>query len=334
MTIVTPPPTIRRDRYGRPYVKQPGSGPGSGKEVAYTRCTTFVDCIEDKVGLQKWMQRMTALGLAQRPDLLLSVTAHAEDKRELDRLCEAAKEHAGSSAAATTGTALHALTELVDRGQELPPVPAGSAADLDAYREATAELKAVFIERFCVQDRLQVGGTPDRIVEYQGERYIADIKTGSIEYGALKIAMQLAMYAHCALYDVATGERTHHHASTSRGIVIHLPAGQATCELAWIDLEAGWSAVQVAAQIREQRRLRFADLTEPFGPPSRPSLNAAKREEAGAVDELEQRRAHIARQIDACDDADLIRALWARNADAWTDALTEAAKDRIASLPA
>jgi hypothetical protein len=124
---------------------------GGGKPVAYTRCTTYIDCIEDKFNLQKWMQRMTALGLASRPDLLLSVQAHRDDKGKLDKICEDAKEAAAANAAATTGTALHALTELIDRGEDLPSCPR-DVADLEAYRAATADLKAVHIEQFCVQD--------------------------------------------------------------------------------------------------------------------------------------------------------------------------------------
>jgi hypothetical protein len=41
-------------------------------------------------------------------------------------------------------------------------------------------------------------------VEYGGKRYIADLKTGSIEWGTLKIAAQLAVYARSHTYDVAT----------------------------------------------------------------------------------------------------------------------------------
>ena len=33
------------------------------------------------------------------------------------------------------------------------------------------------------EDDLKIGGTPDRIVEMDGEKYIADIKTGSIDFG-------------------------------------------------------------------------------------------------------------------------------------------------------
>jgi hypothetical protein len=330
MTIVTPPPTIARDRYGRPMV----TPPGGGKAVPYTRATTFVDAIEDKFGLQKWMMRMVALGLADRPDLLLSVSAHRDDKQALDRICEDAKEASAASAAATTGTALHALTELVDRGQDLPVLPDAARTDLDAYKAATTDLRSVYIERFCVLDTLKIGGTPDRVVEIGGERYIADLKTGNIEYGMLKIAAQLAVYSRSSMYDVATAERTPHGASTTRGIVIHLPAGQARCELIWVDLETGWQAVLTAKDVREKRGIKYADLTEPFtGAPDRPSLRLEKKTEADAGEARARRIADLTRQIRACPDAEAVRALWGTYETEWTDELTAVAKDHIAHLP-
>ena len=330
MTIVTPEPTITRDRYGRPVVIPPNGGKG----VAYTRCTTYIDVLDDKYNLQQWEKRMVALGLASRPDLLLSVSAHKDDKKALNRICDDAKEAAAASAAATTGTALHALTELVDRGQDLPVLPEQAVADLEAYKAATVDLKAVHIERFTVHDHLRIGGTPDRIVEYGGERYIADIKTGSIEYGVLKIAMQLAVYAASQLYDITSGERTPHGASLNRGIVIHLPAGTGTCTLHWVDIEVGSQAVQVARQVREQRTRTFKDLTAPFGLPERPSLRLQKQDEVKtearervAVEQLE-------RMIRACPTSDDVRALWAAHEDEWSAQLTEVARGHIASLPA
>lgn len=321
MTIVTPPPAITRDRYGRPMVVPPNGG----KAVAYTRCTTYIDVLEDKYALQKWTQRMVALGLASRADLLLSVSAHREDKRQLDRICDDAREAAAASAKATTGTALHALTELIDRGQELPPgLPPNVLASLEKYREATADFTATHIEQFCVQDMLKIGGTPDRVVKHGKKRYIADLKTGSIEWGVLKIAMQLAVYARSKTYDVATGTRGSHDAEIDRGLVIHLPAvddpADARCDLHWVDLLEGWNSVILARSVREKRALKFADIAEPFNP--------------AGVTTLEQLQASLPleKQIEACATADDVRALWAAHAAEWTDALTEAAKAHIAAL--
>lgn len=325
-------PEISRDRWGRPLV----TPPEGGKAKAYTRCTTFVSAIEDTFNLQKWLIRQTAIGLSQRSDLLLAVTAHREDKRELDKICEQAKEAAAASAKATTGTALHSLTEALDRGQELPALPAGPQASIDAYAAATKELKAVAIEEFTVLDSLQVAGTPDRVVEYQGQRYIADLKTGSIEYGILKIAAQLAVYARGQLYDIASGERTAHGASTTRGIIIHVPStddpAEASATLHWVDLEAGWQAVLANRQVRELRKTKFGQVTEPFGPAERPSLRLEKAEVAKDAAREAEGRVRIHRQIVACQSAEQVREVWAANETEWDEQLTEAAKVHIEGL--
>src|SRR5689334_2925212 len=70
--FTTPAPQVPRDRWQRPLVVPPKGG----KPVAYTRCTTFVGCLEDTFNLSRWQQRMVALGLNDRPDLLLAVAAH------------------------------------------------------------------------------------------------------------------------------------------------------------------------------------------------------------------------------------------------------------------
>lgn len=308
-TFTTPAPEVKRDRWGRPLIVPPGGG----KAVAYTRCTTFVDCVEDKYNLQKWMQRQVAVGLVQRDDLRMAVAAHTDDKRELDRVCEAAMDAAKSSSKATIGTALHSFTEQIDRGSEPTGVPAEYVADLAAYTAATRDLKHLHIEQMTVQDKLLVAGTPDRVVRFGGKNYIADLKTGSIEFGALKVAMQLSMYSRSRLYDVETGERSMHDADLERGIVIHLPAGSGQATLHWIDLVEGWNAVRVASDVRAKRQIKFNDLTEPFNAP-------------------ETRQPSLADQIAALNDAEAVRALWAANESSWTDDLTQIAAAHIASL--
>lgn len=255
-----PVPEIPRDRWGRPMV----APPAGGKPVAYTRCTTFVDCLEDKYNLQNWMKRMVCVGLSMRPDLLLAVSAHSDDKKRLDKIAEDALEAAKANAAATTGTALHSLTEKVDRGEELPVIPDAYVADLEAYRRTTALLNPVAIEQFTVYDPYRIGGTPDRVVNYKNKCYIADVKTGSIQWGMGKIAMQLAVYSRSTPYDFQAKTRTPWpvEVDQDRAIVIHLPAGEGRCELHWVDIDRGWRAVDLASQVRDWRSAK--DLSTPF----------------------------------------------------------------------
>lgn len=313
--LATPTPEIPRDRWGRPLVVPPNGG----KPTAYTRCTTFVSAVEDTYNLARWQQRMVALGLADRRDLQLAVAAHREDKEKLNAICEQALEAAKGNAGATTGTALHAITETHDRGLEVGNLPEEAAADLDAYVKATSELTAVMIEHFMVQDPLKIGGTPDRVVKYRGKRYIADLKTGSIDYGCLKIAAQLAVYARSRPYDVATGTRLEPHgADLERGIVIHLPAGTGKCTLHWVDLKAGWQIVQLARDLREKRGMKFRDLFAPL--------------ESIPTSDTLPTPLTLAEQINLAATEDAVRALWSANASTWTDQHTELAKQRIAAL--
>jgi hypothetical protein len=292
--------------------------PQGGKPVAYTRCTTFIDCIEEKTALVNWQKRMVAIGLSQRPDLLLAVAAtDLQNKAGINALCEQAMEAAKAKAGATTGSALHSLTERIDRGEEVGPVPTDFLPDLAAYTEATQGLKHLLIEQFCVLDTKKIGGTPDRVVRYKGRRYIADLKTGSVELGALKIAMQLAVYARSNTYNIVTGERGVHGAEVDKGLIIHLPAGTGTCELLWVDLIEGWRAVQVAQRVREARKVKFKDLVTPF---------ESAQPVAAPLDSW------VVAAIEACTTADEVRAVWKANAATWTDELTAKAKDHIATL--
>jgi hypothetical protein len=251
-------PQVPRDRWQRPLVIPRGGG----TPVAYTRCTTYVGVLEDTYNLARWQQRMVALGLASRPDLLLAVSAHSDDKAQLNQICVDAQEAAAAHAAATTGTALHALTERLDRGLPVGVIPEAYQADLAAYEKATVELTPVEIETFTVLDTLQIGGTPDRVVEFRGDRYIADVKTGSIEYGMGKIAMQLAVYSRSSLYNPTNGQRAGLRVNQNNAIVIHLPAGEGRCELHWVNIAAGWEAVKLATSVRAWRAR--SGLSMPF----------------------------------------------------------------------
>lgn len=316
------PPAIERDYWGRPLVVPPEGG----KRTAYTRCTTFVGGIGDTYMLGQWQQRHVAHGVARHDDLIAAFRdADPKDKTTGDALVEEAKKRSGAGDAARMGTYLHSVTEAFDRGLdpeavELPWQSTGEVdpmafkADLAAYVEATAELTAVSIEQFSVNDFHKVGGTPDRVVKYQGKRYIADLKTGSVEHGALKIAAQLAMYARSRPYDVATEQRMEHHgAELDRGIVVHLPAGSGSCTLYWVDLLQGWEAVKLCRQIREARKLRMRQLFRGLAP-------------------LPVAPVSLADQIKASRTPDAVRALWTAHSSDWTPELTSLAKEHIAAL--
>jgi hypothetical protein len=250
---------IPRDRWGRPLVIPPGGGK---KRVAYRRVTTFVGVLEDRYALERWKQRQVAYGLSQRPDLVLAASAvEPDDKERLDEIVDKATEF--SSAAATTGTSLHALTERLDRGQKLGKVPEPYPADLKAYQQATARIDWSDIEGLRVYDEWKVAGTPDRVGRINGELVITDIKTGSVDYPS-QFAAQLAMYAHSISYDVNDDTRGRpQHLNLDYAVVVHLPAGEGRCQLYRVDIAKGWEACRLAKSIWDWRSVSgLLELTD------------------------------------------------------------------------
>lgn len=335
---------IPRDRWGRPMVTTP-----DGKQVAYTRATTFVGAIDDLYGLMGWKQRQTAVGLAARADLLLRAASLGPQpidekakktwKAQMDEVCEAAMEASASSASATIGTALHSFTEAIDYarldGRDWNGiVPAEYRPHLDEYRAVTGSWTVHGIEQFLVHDELLIGGTADRIVSIPGVdgHVIADLKTGSVEYPH-KMAMQLAVYAHSLIYDPTTGGRTPiENVNQERGLIIALDAKTGTCTPMWLDIASGWNAVRLAASVREWRGKKnliapAKDLTPPKPKPG--ARIAAERQEEATVIALDVAVANARSQKELLAIAEAAKAH-----DRWSDELNAAAGARWASLPA
>jgi hypothetical protein len=257
---------VPRDRYDRPLIH----APGSVKPTPYTRCTTFVDCIEDKSALNAWGKRMVLVGAAHDPGLVSRARQldplDPAGKRALNGLAEQATTLAGAHTKREKGTHLHKLSEYVDRGEALPSVNVQDVADMAAYKAATLHLDVVHVEKLVVVDALTVAGTPDRICYYAGPgpdgepfagNIITDLKTGSVDHGGLKMAMQLAVYSRGQFYDHRTKTRSPlPDVSQDWGLIIHLPAGTGQCTVYWIDLAVGWRAALVAQQVRALRAHR------------------------------------------------------------------------------
>lgn len=247
-------------------------------EKLYSRCTSFVSVLDDTTQLQAWKLRITLTGLGVDHALLAELDrTDPDDKDALNSIAERAFEVGDGHAKAQKGTDLHTLTEYVDKGWPLPasltdfetgqerPVTLQDRADLAAWLRVKTELDVDIIgsERFVVNDDYQIGGTYDRLVEQIvftplcdcRAPMILDLKTGRIDYGAGKIAQQLAVYAHSKDYDPVTGERTDLDICTHVDIVVHLPQGTGEATVHVVDLEAGWAAVELSSRVREHRRM-------------------------------------------------------------------------------
>lgn len=243
---------IPRDRWTRPLI----TPPEGGKPVPYTRVSTLAKALDNKEGLMKWMQRQTVIGLGKRPDLVQMASAVASDTRKLDEVIDEAMKAAESNRAANVGTVMHAYTEVIDKGGWPKQATPEMAADLTAYRTAMQGVEIVGAEHFVVNDHLRAAGTFDRLLRLaDGRVVIGDIKTGQREpSNPLSVTIQTAIYAHSHIYDPDRGRIGYLPdlgVSTDTGLLIHLPAGQARCDLYLLDLTVGWTLAQTAVAVRD-----------------------------------------------------------------------------------
>lgn len=271
MTATTTPTEVPRDRYGRPLLVPPGGG----DPQPYTRASTMAKALDDLSNLMAWRQRMTAVGLLRRPDLMTRVAGALANgtpddwpvKRELNKVCAEATEAAGASSAASTGTGIHALVEAIANGREPEYVPTDVAPRLDAYREAIdrAGVTVIGTEQFVVNDEVKAAGTFDQLIRLPGGRVVVgDLKTGKSEASyPLAVCIQIAVYAHGLRYHLDTHERTpiHPDLDPTTGVLIHMPPSGG-CSLYRLDLSVGWEAAQLAAKVREVRSLKAEQIAQ------------------------------------------------------------------------
>lgn len=268
---MTPParPEPKRDQWGRyliPDLK-------TGEERPWVRATTWAGTVAETFALTRWELRMAAIGLARRSDLLMGVAAVLDPeskagKRKLNDLIERAQAEARADERKTLGSALHAFCEAHDTGRELPYIPPPFDADLEAYVKSMRGIKVSrnYVEKIGLVHGLGVAGTMDRVVAFHHRELplIGDIKTGKkLELSWTEIAIQLALYAHSdTVYDpVEERHRPMLKVDQSQALVIHLPAGEARCQLYLVNIAAGWEmASEVCGRVREWRARK--DLAE------------------------------------------------------------------------
>jgi hypothetical protein len=160
----------------------------------------------------------------------------------------------------------------------------------DEYPEDPESINFIDIETFRVHDEWKVAGTADRIGIIHGRPMIMDIKTGSIDFPHA-MAMQLAMYARSLPYDIATDKRgtDAEPVDLTRGVIIHLPAGQGRCDLYEIDIARGWGACLIAKQVWDWRgRKDLTTLIDPTEQPAGPATWESLILNADSVERLRE----------------------------------------------
>lgn len=220
---------------------------------------------------------MVAYGMAHKPELadkMLKLPKNHRDwtktqKETANSVTFEAKTAARADQMAVIGTDLHEMTELLDLNKPLPSMSLAFENALGHYEDVLKasgiEVIPEFVECRMVCDPMRAAGTADRIVSYQGNYYIFDVKTGLSSFGGMTYGVQLALYAASTLYDAAAEERLPTPAmSRTRGIICRLPSDGSGCELKWIDIAKGWRAAKAAQQVYEfqQERTWYQDWSQ------------------------------------------------------------------------
>ena len=277
---------------------------GGGKPVPMTRVTNVAKVLSDTEGLMKWSERMVAIGMARRPDLVATASTldPVADKSALGDIARFAKRSAGDKVAAELGTAIHAATEAADLGEEVPAEFAERVAEYQRALSANGiTIDPAFIEVVLVLTDRLVCGTTDRLVTIGGPEHIVfDLKSGAdVAYKQLEHCLQLTAYSRAtSIYDPETGKhRPMPKVNQERGIICHLPASGGPCELYWIELRP--DLLDLALNVRELRRTKFQT---PFDVPEVPNAEPPALEVVR--DELQPRRERLLAALRPLKDAD------------------------------
>jgi len=363
-----PPAEVKRDRWGRPVIKQP-----DGSEIPYIRASTMAGMLDDKTALGDWKARKTGRGVAISPDLQAGFAAipdidSKEGKATANELAEQAQERAGSSVKRTLGTAIHSFTETHDKGLPVPHVPPALQTLMANYRRETAGVQWLALEQFCITDEIRTAGTADRIGVRPGQKpRIWDLKTGRVDYGQLKFAVQFAIYAHGKLYNPATGQRADYpDIDLEIGHLIHADPETGEVKVYDVDLVVGWEAAQLARRVYDLRR---ADVMRPTAPmphltaaqaglAAQAATAAAMQATAGGVSipqhfvvgldkdkltpqqlaaaatasEAEVRSKTVMQQLSACTSLEQLNAVYAANQAEWTERHSKFAEIMIGDI--
>ena len=252
--------------------------PGTSKPVGYSRATSISSLLDDTGFLKDWGQRMTALGLAGRPDLFDALkNQDPTDTTAINSICRAALEASGANLRRDLGTLIHTYFErsCIDPTFETPePYAADIAAIHAAISAAGYRLRPEFSEMVLVLDAHKIAGTADSVLERisDGALFIADLKTGRTLH-PLNHAIQLAIYARAdAIYRQGAATDGSEdirlpmpEVSQETAIIIHCEPESGHCDLHELDIAAGLRALDVAMSIRNWRKAKLIKKIEGGG---------------------------------------------------------------------
>jgi hypothetical protein len=207
-------------REAKPFERPLLYPPDGPKRVAYSRPSTLGKDLDTGKALVPWEQSMVAIGLAKKPHLYSRIAAIVArggtwktDKAQLKRIMDEAKEAADWKGQADRGSAIHDFADAAEQGTlDLGMVPEYLKGPVDWYAtNVVPKLTYLATECFVAVDRLvelpgrepiklRAAGSIDRVCEYQGKRYIVDIKSGRDDEFRTSVCGQLWLYSVGKLY--------------------------------------------------------------------------------------------------------------------------------------
>jgi len=261
-------PDFRRIGKGIPYVLNP-----EGKRVRYSRSSNGGKILDDESNLTDWKLRTVVAGAAQRPELMAAASVLDIDmnKKELRDIAEKCLVAGKGERRSVIGTAVHAMFDHIDRGDEWTPPPNFNQLCIN-YVEFKLQWGFIVedIEIHCINDRFHLAGTldrrfrttkalvaPDGTIIPIGSVIVADLKTGKeLEYAAGSYCTQLAAYVDSLRYDVITDERSLFDPMSVRdwAIIIHADSADTRIDAYWVDIESGRKGLELASEVKEWRR--------------------------------------------------------------------------------
>lgn len=259
----TPDAGIPRDRWKRALVPSPFPG---GPLTAHQRPSGLGNILDDRFGLEQWMQGTTAEGLIRTPQLVeegRDVLAGGGTWKDLRGIVERAQAAAGANDARNTGTQLHEYIETHNLGGT-PKVAPEHQAKFDAYRRCmdAHRIEPKLIERFVVWPDRLIAGSADMYGTIDGRMCVLDLKTGKADpskKSMVSFSIQMCAYAHATHMWDGTNAEPLPEIDKTKAYLIWLPSDQDDrCELIEVDLVKGLRWLDIAMEVRDAHKDRAA----------------------------------------------------------------------------
>jgi len=242
-----------------------------GKNQRLSRPSGWGKVLDDENALVNWKIDTAIKGVAQDEALRARAMAVKDDDRSTkSSIREAAIQAGRGNQASDIGTALHAMSE---RWEQEPDFDPGSPyrESLEAYSKEMERLALAteLFEYHVVNLEYRAAGTCDRLYRLTkplmtpkgemldvGTLIVGDLKTGKkLDFSLPGYTVQMALYAQGEMYDVVSDQfRPTPPINQDWGLLVHMPADKAECNIQWIDLAVGNYGAYLVHEIRGWRK--------------------------------------------------------------------------------